>query len=268
MSLAFRLFALFCAVGLVCAHGDLHERIAALSARIQKEPGKAELWLQRGELHRQHGEAAVAEADYTEARRLEPALSVVDLARAKLRFEQGDAAGALEPLERYLLEFPTQADARRLRARVLTALGRGPEAAAEWAKVTLAKPLPLPDDFLAEANALAAIGRITDGVAALDAGVRRLGDLPVLLVRATELEIQARQFDAALRRIDEAMRFAARRESWLELRARALAAAGRSAEAAEAARAGLAALELLPASRRETELSQDLARRLRAFLPP
>lgn len=42
------------------AHGDLHERIAALSLAIQASPTNASLFLQRGELHRLHQEAELA----------------------------------------------------------------------------------------------------------------------------------------------------------------------------------------------------------------
>ncbi|NND08808.1 MAG: hypothetical protein HKN87_20745 [Saprospiraceae bacterium] len=52
------------------AHGDLHGRIEALSARIKQVPQDLELYQQRGELLLQHEEYTIARRDFERCRRL------------------------------------------------------------------------------------------------------------------------------------------------------------------------------------------------------
>src|SRR3954468_20383167 len=65
-------------------HGDLHERITALSEQIAAAPGKADLYLQRGEVYRNHEDWDLALADYDRADQLDPDNRVVVYARARL----------------------------------------------------------------------------------------------------------------------------------------------------------------------------------------
>ena len=60
------------ATGGAWAHGDVHERIGELSCALTVEPGRADLWLQRADLHRQHGELSQATTDVRQALWLEP----------------------------------------------------------------------------------------------------------------------------------------------------------------------------------------------------
>src|SRR5688572_33256037 len=52
----------------LAAHGDLHERIAALTKQIDDAPTNAELYLKRGELHRAHRDWKLALARSEERR--------------------------------------------------------------------------------------------------------------------------------------------------------------------------------------------------------
>ena len=71
----------------VRAHEGLHEQIAAITAKIKRDPKNASLYLQRGELHRLHHDWARAAADYDRAEHLQPGLQTVDLARGKMLFD-------------------------------------------------------------------------------------------------------------------------------------------------------------------------------------
>ena len=69
------------------AHEGLHEQIVAITAKIKRDPKNASLYLQRGELYRLHRDWTRAAADYDRASRLQPNLTIVDLARGKMLFE-------------------------------------------------------------------------------------------------------------------------------------------------------------------------------------
>jgi len=92
----------------VRAHESLHEQIAAITAKIKKDPKNASLYLQRGELHRLHRDWIHAAADYDRAARLQPDLMVVDLARGKMLFESGRFHHARFILDRFLSQQPGQ----------------------------------------------------------------------------------------------------------------------------------------------------------------
>ena len=49
----------------VYAHEGLHEQIAAITAKIKRDPKNASLYLQRGELHRLHRDWGLAAADFS-----------------------------------------------------------------------------------------------------------------------------------------------------------------------------------------------------------
>ncbi len=254
--------ASLCAPALLLAHGDLSDRIAALTTGIQRTPGAAKLYLDRAELHRQHSEIDAALADYSTAERLDPALTVIDLARGRMLADAGDWRGALPPLERYLVRYPTSVDAARLRAHALRELDRPAEAAEGFAFVTRAADPPTPDDYLGHADAMAAAGRKDAAIVAIDAGLVRLGPVVALQLRALALELSLGRCAEMLARLDPILSRTPRREAWLEWRARALHCAGRPAEAIAAAREGLEAIAALPPGRRVTPLTTELALRL------
>ena len=71
------------------AHQGPHEAIAALTARIEKSPGDAKLYLDRGELHRLHADWDGAMADCERAARLDKNLLEVDYCRGQVLLDAG-----------------------------------------------------------------------------------------------------------------------------------------------------------------------------------
>ncbi|MBI3880320.1 MAG: hypothetical protein HY301_09695, partial [Verrucomicrobia bacterium] len=53
------------------AHGDVHERLAAATAELEKNPADAVLLVRRGELHREHRDWGAALADFGRAAKLD-----------------------------------------------------------------------------------------------------------------------------------------------------------------------------------------------------
>ena len=249
------------------AHSDLDEQIAAVTARIEREPRRADLHLKRGELHRAHREWALALADYDRATALDPALAPVDLARATLALDAGTPQAALAAVDRFLARRPDHAEGRALRARILTRVGRPLEAAEDWARAIAASPRPRPEHYLERARALAVDDRrIDEALAALDEGIRRLGSIVTLELAALELELSRARHDAALARVDRLAAASPRKEQWLVQRGEILERAGRPAEAREAFAAALKAVETLPEARRRTRAVEDVESRARSAL--
>ena len=248
------------------AHGDLHEQIAAVTARIEALPASAPLYLKRAELHRAHREREMALADYARAAALDPYLAAVDLGRGLLFLEMGTPRSAREALDRFIARHPAHAEALAARARALVRLGELRVAAADYTAAIAAAPHPKPDYFIERAWAVAADGdsHIAAALRGLDEGIARLGPLVTLQLPAIELELRRHASDAALARVDSLAAALPRKETWLMRRGEILEQAGRLREAFVAYEAALAAVNTLPASRRETRAAQDLAGRAQA----
>ncbi|MBA2480512.1 MAG: hypothetical protein H0V44_07605, partial [Planctomycetes bacterium] len=88
------------------AHTELEVRIAEATAAIDAHPEDATLYLQRGDLYRQHACWDDALADFERARRLAPDLAVVDLDRALTLSDAGRDADALAAFDAFLARAP------------------------------------------------------------------------------------------------------------------------------------------------------------------
>jgi tetratricopeptide (TPR) repeat protein len=249
-------------------HGDLHEQIAALRARIEKEPRNAELYLRRAELHRLHGEWGAAAGDYDRAEQLAPSLAAVALGRGKMLLATGRFDAAKAALDTFLAADPGHVEALAMRAQVAMRRGHPLAAADDLAKAIRLSPKPEPDLFLDRSRALVAAGdeHLADAIACLDEGMAKLGRLPTLGLPAIELELRRRGYDAALARLDQLSAGAARKETWLERRGDVLSAAARPEEARKAYQAALEAILSLPPARRSTKATSELEARLKEKL--
>jgi predicted Zn-dependent protease len=249
------------------AHGDDQQLIDALTEELAKAP-EADLFIRRGELFRHHQEWAKAGADFELAARLEPKLEVVDFFRARLLLEAGEPAKAQPFIERYLANVPTEAEGWFLRGDVLGALGKHDDGAMDYAEGIRRAPHPRPEHFLRRARFLAT-ARNSDParvLVALDEGIAKLGPVISLLEYAISLELERKNYDAALVRIAKAMDHSPRRETWLVRQGDVLLKSGRTTEAVAAYRAALAAIEDLPPRYRETVPVEKLERDARTSL--
>ena len=113
------------------AHPDLDLQIEALDQAIIANPGDASLYLQRGDLHRRHGDYETAQADFDQARLLDPKLSELDLREGQALVDAGQLAAGESLLDRYLARFPDRATALVARASARSGQGRHREAAAD-----------------------------------------------------------------------------------------------------------------------------------------
>lgn len=251
------------------AHGDMHERIEALTREISKHPDDAALYLRRGRLHQQHEEFAAAEADYVEAdtRRADPA--ALQLARGQLQLAQGNDASACTHFDRFLEREPAHVEARLARAAARMHLKVFAGAVDDFNVALKVAPTPEPEWFIDRSRALASIHppRYEEALTGLDEGLARLGSGVVTLVlAAVDLEIKAGRIDQALARLDRAASAAARQESWVLRRGDVLAQAGRVTEAKQAYDHVLELIAALPPRQRRTRATTAMEERARQAL--
>jgi tetratricopeptide (TPR) repeat protein len=253
------------------AHGDDQRVLELLTAELARAPD-ADLHLRRGELHRHLRDWERAEADYAAAARLAPELALVAYFRARARLEAGDPTGALPAINRFVAAEPGSPEGWFLRAEIHAAASNPAAAAADCARGIELAPEPRPEHYLRHARLLAGGGDRGAALATLDAGVERMGPVVSLVELAIALEVERGETEAALRRIDAALKVAPRREGWLYRRGEVLERARRPAEARGAYAEALAALLALEERLRDTvpmeKLERDLRRALGRLKPP
>lgn len=245
------------------AHPGLDEVIADLTRRIQQDTGNADLHLRRAEAQRQHRNWPAAEADYREARRLNPELYAVDLALGRMMLESDRPTEAKDLLDRFLTRQPAHPEGLALRARALVRLGRPLEAAEDFSRALASAPpghRSRVDFFHERARALESAGpdHYARALSGLDQGITELNAPITLQLQAIELAVKLKSFDAALARIDEGAARSARKESWLLRRGEVLELAGRHEQARQAYVAVLEAVNNLPVARKTNRAMQEL----------
>jgi predicted Zn-dependent protease len=256
-----------CTAPAVRAHGDDQLLIDALTEELAKAP-EADLFIRRGELFRHHQEWTKAAADFGAAARLDPNLEVVDFFRARLLLESGEPAQALPFIERYLAKVPSEAEGWFLRGDVRGALGKHDAGALDYAEGIQRTPRARPEHYLRRARFIASAPQSTPArvLAALDEGIEKLGPVISLVEYAIGVELERRNYEGALRRIEVAMQHAPRREGWLVRKGDVLVKSGRANEAVASYRAALSAIDELPERYRDTVPVEKLARDARAAL--
>lgn len=250
------------------AHGDMHAQIVETTKQIERDPGNAQLYFNRGEFHRAHRDWDLAQADYDRAIALNPQLSVVDFARGSLYLEAGWPQSAKVALDRFLKKTTNHVEGLVARARTLVKLEQPLAAAGDFTRAIDLGTESRPDLYIERAQALTAEDKPDPEAAlrGLEEGIKKLGPLITFQLYAIDLEIKQKRFDAALARLDEVMAKSPRKESWLARRGEILQQAGRAGEAREAFEAALKAIAALPAARRQVPAMVDLEKRLRSAL--
>lgn len=118
--------------------------------------GEAARLLARGEQLRQRQDFCAALEAYAQAQRLAPGVRGVELARARLLLDVGNAGQALRAANRHLRMAPRDPLGHTVRARALRRLGRHREAARDLTRVLALARSPLPEAFIAGVRALGA----------------------------------------------------------------------------------------------------------------
>jgi predicted Zn-dependent protease len=246
--------------GPVFGHGGYHERIAELTAETKKNPADPLLHFALANLHGHHGDlqAALRSADRVDA--LAPGKFLTDLLRGQAWLVAGEFAKAKVALDRQLLSHPESAQAWLLRARAEQKMGQNTSSLANYREALKRTASPDPDLVQEVAGALATHGHQKEAAQVLAAGIEKLGKIPSLVLRALDLEIAMKDFEAALRRVEEVRQTAPRPEPWMARRAEILMKAGRVEESRAAWKALVKHLDSLPDRERTSNAMRRLAK--------
>ena len=248
------------------AHGDLHDQIKQITKQLESEPKNALLYHKRGEMHRAHGEYSEALADYAVAETLDPKLDVVFLSRGRALSESEDFAASLKALDQFLTRQPNHIDAQWLRGRVLARLNRRDEAEKEFARVIAATEEPSPEQIIERAQNLERAERIDDALSCINAGIQRAGDFVTLEMEALNLELQLKHYDEAIKRLDNLIARAERKESYLVRKAEVLRQTGKDDLAQRCYSQALEAIVALPEIQRRLKSTIKLEEEVRRQL--
>ena len=254
------LFLILLQVGSAFGHEGLHELIAAQLKAVEKNPSDPGLRLELGTLYARHGELELALQNLDKVDALAPGKFPTDLFRGDAYSVVRDFAKAKQALDRYVGSHPETARGWLLRARAERELHENEAGLSDYREALKRTKTPEPDLIEELAGALAADGKKEEAAQVLAAGIDRLGKIPSLVLRALDLEIESRNFDAALRRIEEAQRNAPRPEPWMARRAEVLAKANRIEESRGAWKALIEHLDSLPQQEKNSNAMSNLRR--------
>lgn len=121
------LFCLLCVTlpnQLTLGHTDLDLQIKDLNQAITDNPENAALYVQRGNLHRRHGDWRHAREDFDQVRLLQPENDTVDFLEGRMLIESGDLPAGIRLLDKFLANNKQNAIAYRVRAKALKEVGR------------------------------------------------------------------------------------------------------------------------------------------------
>ena len=210
------------------AHPGLHHDIAAVCEAIEREPRKADLYVDRAYLERLGEEFDAALADLAEARKLEPG-------NLRVAAELGmtySALGRDREADTELTAFvrnggtaPTFAE----RAKVRVRLGRLSDAVADYAAAIALKPDI--EYYLSRGALQESLGEHAAAAQGYEDGRVKLGDAVTLDLALIRVETARGRYARALALIDRQLAAAPVKTDWYLRRADVLAAAGRAAEA-------------------------------------
>jgi predicted Zn-dependent protease len=218
----------------VRGHGTYHELIEELDRQIATLPDDGALYLRRAFLHLEHGEWKASLADVDRADRCKTDGLDVDLIRGRALAAGGRFNEAVTVLDGFLSAHPGHPVGLMQRARVRGELGQTAQAADDFALGMRGVVAPEPDQVFELASFLCKAGRKDEAIEAIDAALKRMRGIQSLVDRAVEIEMGLGRHDAALRRMDEAVRSAKVKEPLMAKRAALLARAGRVQESVAA----------------------------------
>ncbi|MDA1315173.1 MAG: tetratricopeptide repeat protein [Acidobacteria bacterium] len=252
-------------------HAGIDERLKAMDKRVAADPDNPDLYIKRGELHRQHHDWDAALADYQRALDRDPQSEIVPFVRGRMFFEAGRWVEARADLDHLLGARPDHGEGLLTRARLLVKLDQPLAAAADYDKVIVGLSSPTPEYYLERAKALASAGpEYSDrALAGIDQGIKKLGPIFTLVDFAIELELKLDRADQALSRLDQ-IRPSMAPERWFHRRGVMLSHMGRTGEARASYQQALESLRAAPPHRQSTRAAKDLDTELLTLLdsPP
>ncbi len=210
------------------AHPGLHHDIAQASEAIDKEPARAELYVERAYLERLAEEYDAALIDLNSAQRFDPGNLRVAAERGMTLSAMGQYAEAEAELTRFVGHggtAPTFAERAKVRAR----LGKNKEAVSDYASAIALRPdIEL---YIERGTLQESLGDLAGAAAGYREGRTKLGEAVTLDLALIRVETSRKRFASALELIAGQLARASVKTDWYLRRADVLDAAGRTTEA-------------------------------------
>ena len=257
--------------GCSTAHVGVDSSIERYNALIREQPGQSELYLKRGELHRESQHWELAWADYQQAQRLsaspEQQLEIL-FCMGRMQLQAGRPEKASPLLEQVLEQNPDYIRARLNLARSYLALNRPGQAVEQMDRYIVLLKRPSPDFYLERAQMTQALG--PDGYArlvqGLDDGINALGPIVTLMGKLIEVHLEQGNTEMALTRFEQLSPLLKSLPTWQAKKGDIHSQAGDQRTAQKSYEQALQTLRQLPAGRQSTRAMQDLERYLCAQL--
>jgi tetratricopeptide (TPR) repeat protein len=221
----------FAAISAAWAHPGLHHDLSRVSEAIEREPGRADLLLERAFLERLDARPEAALVDLARAREIEPGNRSVAAEMGLTLSALGRDVEAERELDRFLAGGPGTAPVLAERARVRERLGKKALAIADYTASIEMRPEV--EAYLARGALLESLRRDDEAHAGYLDGVRRLAGEPNLRSALIRLDVRTGRFDEALGLVDEEIARAGVKTDGYLRRAEVLQAAGRAPAARE-----------------------------------
>ena len=243
------------------AHGTHSSLMATIDARLADRPADGGLWYQRAVLEFEHEDFVAAAEDFSKAEKYAPGKYAVLWWQGRIFDATGKPNEAKAAMDLYLANYPLHWAALASRARVLMKLGETGDALVDFRASLANCPDAQPDLVQEVAQAFASHGEVNEAVDILEAGLKRIGQVPSLQMKLLDIEVRATRYESALSRIGGFQNTCARIEPWMEKRAIILAQAGKTAESKNAWRALIRHLKSLSPTERDSHSMIRLAER-------
>lgn len=214
--------------GSAFAHGAYHDVVAALNAKLAKNPDDANLRFQLATAHAGHGEWDPCLAEVARVEALAPGKYRTGYLTGKSLAGKGLLEPALADLDGFLAVEPKHVGARIERARALLKLGRSDEAFADYSAAL--KRSADPELYVEAVEALRRLGRAEEAHTLAEAGVKKTRHDPAVLVCAVDCATDLGRIDEALSHLERLRVVWPRPEPWMRRKAELLAEAGRKEE--------------------------------------
>lgn len=216
------------------AHGTFHDLMIDVNRKIEAQPDDASLYLRRADIYLEHEEWQPCLIEIERVERMAPGAFPTDLTRGRALALAGRWELSKLSLDAFLESHADHPFGLLERARAFNALKQDTECLADYRKALATMPHPEPDLFHEVAEALWQRHQRDEAVQVLDRGIKQLGNVPQLVVKAMEREVETRRFDHALTRVAVLQASMPRPEPWMARRASILAQAGRMEESTQA----------------------------------
>lgn len=245
----------------VLGHESHDERIAQLTSELAKRPDDSELHFLLARADIEHGDWELALPILEKVEQLAPGRFATGTSRGEALMLGNKFPEAKAAFDTWMAAHPEDLRAQLFRARANAALKDTNASLSDFREVLRRMPQAEPDLVHEVAEALASAGATDEAISVLDAAIRRLGNIPSLLLSALDLEVASGHFDQALARVDAMQLSAPRPEPWMAKRAELLEQAGRKAEARAAWESLATRLAALPNLERGSHAMSILAER-------